>query len=58
MWRRTLGEQSELIADAGFLVRRIYEPRPTSTQVERVPDLDDCYRIPYFLIFDCVRPQA
>ena len=58
MWRRTLGEQSESIADAGFLIRRIYEPRPTPTQVERVPDLDDCYRIPYFLIFDCVRPQS
>ena len=57
MWRRTLGEHSELIADADFLIRRIYEPRPTPEQVERVPDLDDCYRLPYFLIFDCVRPQ-
>ena len=38
-----------MIAEAGFLVRRIHEPRPTQEQVKRIPDLDDCYRLPYFL---------
>ena len=54
-WHHTLSEWSRMIAEAGFLVRRIHEPRPTQEQVERIPDLDDCYRLPYFLVADCVR---
>lgn len=55
-WRRTLEETSALIAGAGFLVRRMYEPRPTPEQVERMPQLDDCSRLPYFLVFDTLKP--
>ena len=54
--RHTLAQWSELIARAGFLIRRLLEPRPTGEQVRRNLDLDDCYRLPYFLIFDLVKP--
>ena len=54
-WHRTLEEWTAGIADAGFLVRRLHEPRPTAEQVDRRPELEDCYRLPYFLVFDCVK---
>jgi 2-polyprenyl-3-methyl-5-hydroxy-6-metoxy-1,4-benzoquinol methylase len=54
-WRYTLSEWSSLIAEAGFLIRRLEEPRPTAEQVQDNPHLDDCYRLPYFLIFDLVK---
>lgn len=53
-WRRTLEHWSELFSAAGFAIARIFEPRPTAEQVQRVPDLDDCARIPYFLTFALV----
>lgn len=56
-WRWTLSEWSQMLDDAGFLVRRIYEPRPTAQQVEQNPELDDCFRIPYFLVFSCLRRE-
>lgn len=55
-WRHTLEEWTAMIAAAGFLIRRLREPRPTAEQVERRPELDDCSRLPYFLIFELVRP--
>ncbi len=55
-WRYTLGEWSRIIAEAGFLVRQMHEPRPATEQVKRQPKLDDCYRVPYFLVFDLLRP--
>jgi 2-polyprenyl-3-methyl-5-hydroxy-6-metoxy-1,4-benzoquinol methylase len=55
-WRYTLTEWSELIARAGFLMRRLLEPRPTAAQVRQCPQLEDCYRLPYFLIFDLIKP--
>jgi SAM-dependent methyltransferase len=57
-WKRTFGEWSELLDDAGFVIKRIHEPRPTREQVDRIPELDDCYRLPYFLVFDCLKPPA
>ncbi len=57
-WRYTLTEWSELIARAGFLIRRLLEPRPTGPQVRQQPQFDDCYRLPYFLIFDLVKPAS
>ncbi len=56
-WGLTLGEWSEHIARAGLLVSRIHEPRPTSDQVRNQPALEDCRRLPYFLIFECARWQ-
>ena len=54
-WHLTLAEWTEMSADVGFVIQRIHEPRPTPEQVARLPDLDDCYRLPYFLIFECAR---
>ena len=52
MWRRTLQEWSELLSGAGLLMTRLSEPRPTAAQVRANPNLDDCERLPYFLIFE------
>jgi 2-polyprenyl-3-methyl-5-hydroxy-6-metoxy-1,4-benzoquinol methylase len=54
-WHYTLSEWSEMIAVAGFLVRRLSEPRPTREQIERTPYIEDAYRLPCFLIFDLVK---
>lgn len=53
-WYRTLAEWSVLLDEAGFLIRRLHEARPTREQVDQNPALDDCYRLPYFLVFDVV----
>lgn len=55
-WHRTLTEWSTLIADAGFAIARLHEPRPTVAQVARNPKLTPATRIPYFLIFE-LRPM-
>jgi 2-polyprenyl-3-methyl-5-hydroxy-6-metoxy-1,4-benzoquinol methylase len=55
VWRRTIEELSAAIANAGFLVQRIHEPRPTPEQVARIPHLEDCYRLPYTLVFELVK---
>jgi len=57
-WRHTLTEWSTLISEAGFLIQRILEPRPTPPQVHRNPELTDCYWLPGFLMFDLVRLDA
>ena len=54
-WGRTLTEWTSTISEAGFVIKRLHEPRPTSEQVQRLPVLEDCYRLPYFLVFDCER---
>lgn len=53
-WYHTLTRMSEMFNDAGFMIRRLAEPRPTGEQVRQNPDLEDCFRLPYFLIFDLV----
>lgn len=55
--RYTLSEWSAMIAEAGFLIRRIAEPRPTEEQVEANPHLGDCRELPYFLILELVRRE-
>ncbi|HEV2132228.1 MAG TPA: class I SAM-dependent methyltransferase [Longimicrobiaceae bacterium] len=55
-WRHTLEEWTAMIVAAGFLIRRLREPHPTAEQVERRPELEDCSRLPYFLIFELLRP--
>lgn len=54
-WHRPLGAWSTLIAEAGFLVRHLVEPRATPEQVRDHPTLDACERMPYFLIFELVK---
>ncbi len=53
-WSLTIEEWSEILERAGFLIRRLREPRPTAEAVRRVPTLEDCLRLPSFLIFDAV----
>ena len=57
-WRRTLTEWTTITAGAGFLIRRLLEPRPSEEQITLRPELEDCFRLPYFLIFDLVPVAA
>ncbi|MCY4109321.1 MAG: methyltransferase domain-containing protein [Chloroflexi bacterium] len=57
-WRRTLTEWSELIAEAGFVISRLNEPRPTREQIARQPALEDAARLPMFLVFDLIRGDS
>lgn len=56
-WHRTLGEWSELIAEAGFAITRLDEPRPTPEQVARNPGWEPSTRVPFFLVFS-LQPVA
>jgi len=56
-WRHTLSEWTAMIADAGFAIRCLHEPRPTPEQVKRNPDLEDSVRLPMFLVFDLTKPS-
>lgn len=58
VWRRTIEELCTAIAGAGFLIRHIAEPRPTPEQVASNPDLEDCFRLPYTLVFDLIKPRT
>jgi hypothetical protein len=48
-----LSDWSDLLTTAGFVIDFLREPRPTPAQVTANPRLDDCARMPYFLIFGC-----
>lgn len=54
-WIFTLSEWCSLITTSGFVITDITEPRPTDDQVTRLPELEDCLRLPYFLVFQCTR---
>ena len=54
-WRHTLADWSRMLTDAGFRIEAMLEPRPTAEQVAANPKLEDCARMPYFLIFHCTR---
>jgi 2-polyprenyl-3-methyl-5-hydroxy-6-metoxy-1,4-benzoquinol methylase len=49
-WHRTLEEWSALIAEAGFTILRLAEPRPTADQVAHNSKLADATRVPFFLV--------
>ena len=57
-WRYTLSEWTDFLIQAGFVIDGLLEPRPTLEQVKANPRLDDCHRMPYFLIFDLSKPQV
>ena len=57
-WSLTIEEWSEILEQSGFLIRRLREPRPTAETVQRIPALEDCLRLPSFLIFDAVKAPA
>lgn len=55
-WRRTLEEWVSLTTGAGFVLQGLHEPRPSDELVRAHPELDDCFRVPYFLILEAQRP--
>ncbi len=56
--RHTLEEWSRLIAAADLRIRGLWEPRPSEELVREHPQLQDCARVPYFLIVETARPAA
>src|SRR5262249_25116142 len=56
--RFTLTEWSGLIRDAGLTIRGLHEPRPRAELVAGHPELEDCFRMPYFLIFEAMKPTT
>jgi SAM-dependent methyltransferase len=56
--RRTLAEWAGLVRGAGFAIRGLHEPRPDAGLVAERPELEDCYRMPYFLVFELARDQG
>lgn len=56
-YRFTLESWSRMIEDAGFLIRRLREPRPSDEVLAKTPALADATRLPYILIFElCPAP--
>ena len=51
-WRHTLQQWSDMLTESGFVIRRLREPRPTPEQVRANPNLEDCARLPYFLVVE------
>lgn len=51
----TLEDWLAWFAAAGFSLRALREPRPSVEAVARHPELEDCARIPYFLLLDFAR---
>jgi SAM-dependent methyltransferase len=51
-WRLSLSEWSTAVRGAGLVMAGLREPRPTAEQVARRPELEDCRRLPYFLVID------
>jgi hypothetical protein len=50
-WHRTISDWSALIAETGFAIVLLDEPRPTPEQVARNPALASATRVPFFLVF-------
>ncbi len=49
---------SDILFGAGFLIRRLREPRPSADAVRKIPTLEDGLRLPSFLIFDAIKPRS
>ncbi|MBI1900262.1 MAG: methyltransferase domain-containing protein [Planctomycetia bacterium] len=56
--RYTLTQWSDLIRDAGFFIQNLHEPRPSAELVAAHPELDDCFRMPFFLIFEIMKRES
>ena len=52
----TLEDWLGWILGAGFQLRALKEPCPTDQALGTRPDLEDAARVPYYLLFDLVRP--
>ena len=45
-----------MLAEPGFRIRGLYEPRPSDEAVARFPKLEPCQRAPHFLTIDAEKP--
>ncbi|HET9983404.1 MAG TPA: methyltransferase domain-containing protein [Longimicrobiales bacterium] len=52
----TLEDWFGWIIAAGFRVRALREPRPSDAALRARPDLEDAARVPYYLVFELLRP--
>ncbi|MBV8763245.1 MAG: class I SAM-dependent methyltransferase [Deltaproteobacteria bacterium] len=57
-YRYTLEQWSRMIEDAGLVIARLREPRPSEAAIAKRPELADAARLPYFLIVDACRSRA
>lgn len=48
-FNRTLSQWMNIVAEAGFVVERLEEPRPTDEAVRACPDIQDAQVVAYFL---------
>jgi SAM-dependent methyltransferase len=55
-YHRMLSTTVNAFFDAGFELKRIHEPLPTRAQLARVPDNEDLFRVPIFMIYELVKP--
>lgn len=53
----TLEDWIEWFTAAGFSLRALREPSPTPEAISRLPELQDCARVPYFLLLAFERRQ-
>lgn len=51
----TLEDWLEWFTQARFTLRALKEPRPSEDAIARHPELDDCSRVPYFVLLDFER---
>lgn len=51
-YHATLEDWFRWVADAGFRVEGLHEPRPTEEVLARHPDLEDAARVPYYLMLE------
>ena len=51
-YRYTLEQWSRMIEEAGLVMMRLREPRPTAEAVAQQPALEDATRLPYVLVFE------
>jgi 2-polyprenyl-3-methyl-5-hydroxy-6-metoxy-1,4-benzoquinol methylase len=49
----TLADWSRMISNAGLVIRRIDEPRPTDATLAACPDLQDAAMVPFVLQIEC-----
>jgi hypothetical protein len=51
-WKRPLSAVADAFADAGFVIERIAEPRPTRAALERYPaELAGLAGVPTFIVY-------
>jgi hypothetical protein len=56
-FHRTLQEYTQALSKTGFVIREIIEPKPSIEDIQQNPRslAFDADRIPFFIIFDCIK---